>query len=474
MKRPEYNLPLHRAISLAVLAALLLSGCDSSEQFYQEVGMSRNTAYQRWKNRKERQELSQTRISGKLSIEDCLKLALVNNKTLQSVVSEKEIARGNELESYSAILPTVGLLGDYTRLDKVSSFDIGSGKTVTLGDLDNYSAGLKVTQPIFAGGAITAKINAGKLTSLLADQTVRAAVQDVIYQSSYAYYDVLLNQHLFQISADAVRSAQAHLNDVKQKRQGGVASDFDVLRAGVELSNFQAELIQNKNAIHIAKAKLLQIMGTSQDSSFTLSDELTYIPSRVTMEQAVEAAFRNRPDLFGRELDIKFQTELLKVARSRYWPSVNGFYDYTWAKPDPRNSTVIEWGRAWRAGVMATLPLFDGFAREGRISAQKARVKQSQIDLIDAEETALFELTKAQLSIADAEEFVQSQRLNLVRAEEGLRLAEAGFKEGTNTQVEMIDAQAALTKARAFYYQAIYSHIIAKLDLQKAMGTLSK
>jgi outer membrane protein TolC len=133
----------------------------------------------------------------------------------------------------------------------------------------------------------------------------------------------------------------------------------------------------------------------------------------------------------------------------------------------------IEWGHAWQAGVMASLPIFDGFAREGEIIAQKARIKQAQVDLVDAEETALFEITKAQLSIENAKEYVQSQRLNLTRAQEGLRLAEVGYKEGTNTQVEMIDAQAALTTARVNYYQAIYSHIIAKLYLQKAMSTLT-
>ena len=55
-----------------------------------------------------------------------------------------------------------------------------------------------------------------------------------------------------------------------------------------------------------------------------------------------------------------------------------------------------------------------------------------------------------------------------------MRLAEVCYREGTNTQVEMIDAQAALTTARANYYQAIYTHMVAKLDLQKAMGTLTK
>ncbi len=458
---------------LGVLISLQLAGCLSKEQFYEDVSLSRDAAYQQWKSRKELAKQSQTYISGKLSIEDCLKLTLVNNKGLQRVVEEKEVARGKELGSYSAILPSVSLTGEYLRKDEVASISLPSGPAITMGDLDNYSAGLNVTQPIFAGGAIVANINAGRLFSLLADELVRAMVQEVIYSASHSYYDVLLNQHLLQISADAVRSADAHLNDVRQKRRGGVASDFDVLRAEVELSNFKAELIQNKNAIDISKANLLKVMGVSQDSDVALSDELDYSSFKMSMGQAVETAYRNRPDLFSRQFDIKLQKELLNIARSRYWPTVRGFYNNIWSKPDPHNSVVIDWGRAWQAGFMVSMPLFDGLAREGGVIEQKARLKQAQIDLIDAEETALFELTKAQLSIENAEEFVDSQRLNLTRAKEGLRLAEIGYKEGTNTQVEMIDAQAALTQARAFYYQAVYSHLIAKLDLQKAMGTLN-
>jgi len=456
----------------SVLCPLFLAGCLSSEQFYEEVSFSREVAYRQWKHRKERQEQSQTHISGKLSIEDCLKLALSNNKVLQRVTEEKEIARGERLKSYSAILPSVGLTGDYQRLDEVSSFTIGAQK-ITMGDVDNYSVGLRVSQPIYAGGSIKAKIHAARLFSVLAEETVRAAVQDLIYIATHSYFDVLLNQHLLQISADAVRSAQAHLDSVKQRRQGGVASDFDVLRAEVELSNFQAELIRNRNAINVAKTQLLKVMGVSQDSNFTLSDELVYVSSEMKMEEAVEAAYRSRPDLFSREFDIKYQKELLRIASSRYWPVISGYYDNTWSKPDPHNRMDLDWGRLWQAGVMATLPIFDGLSREGEVIEQKARVRQAQIDLIDAEETALFELTKALLSIEDAKEFVESQRLNLTRAKEGLRLAEVGYSQGTNTQVEMIDAQAALTTARVNHYQAIYSHIIAKLDLQKAMGTIT-
>ena len=243
-------------IVIGVLVALQIAGCVSSDKYYEDVGLSREAAFRQWKSRKERQEQSQPVISGKLNIADCTKLALVNNKVLQSIVQEREIARGERLKSYSAILPNVNLTGDYTRLDGVTSFEIDTpaGKeTIRFGDEDTYSTVLMVTQPIFAGGSIPARINAAKLLSLLTDETVRAAVQDMVYAAEHSYYDVLLSQRLLEISTDAVRSARAHLDNVKQRQRGGVASNFDVLRAEVELSNFQAEFIQNKNAIRFQK-----------------------------------------------------------------------------------------------------------------------------------------------------------------------------------------------------------------------------
>src|SRR4030065_142407 len=175
---------------IGVLVPLQLPGCVSSEKYSEDVGLSREAAFRQWKSRKERQERAQPVISGKLNIADCTKLALVNNKVLQSIVQEREIARGERLKSYSAILPKVNLTGDYTRFDEVTSFEIDTpvGKEkIQFGDVDNYSAVLTVTQPIFAGGSIPARINAAKLLTLLTDETVRAAVQNVVYAAEHAY-----------------------------------------------------------------------------------------------------------------------------------------------------------------------------------------------------------------------------------------------------------------------------------------------
>jgi len=192
------------------------------------------------------------------------------------------------------------------------------------------------------------------------------------------------------------------------------------------------------------------------------------------MEQAVETAFINRPDLYSREYQVRAQREQLQIARSRYLPNISGFFTNTWASPSPSafGTSSSDWGRIWQGGVQGTWPIFDGFQREGTIIQQKARLRQAQLDLVDAEETAMYELTQALLTMKDAEEFVQSQRLNLTRANEGLRLAEVGYQQGINTQVEVIDAQSALTQARVNYYTSINSHVMAKLAVQRAMGTI--
>jgi outer membrane protein len=469
--RRENNL-----ILCLLLSAISLSGCVSKEEFTNEASLSRESAYKQWEGRKQSEKQSQPVISGKLALDDCLKLTLTNNKMLLKTLEEKEAARGVELGTYSAVLPTAAISGGYERIDEKSSFTIqgpGGPQNVTFGSLDNYSLALTVTQPIFAGGAISATINAGRLGALLADQQVRAAVQDTVFAAQQGYYTVLLDQHLYTISDDAVKSAKAHLEDVRQKNKAGIASNYDVLRAEVELSNFTALFLQRRNAINQSKANLVKIMGVSQDSAFILSDELAYVPMNITMQEAVANAYRHRPDLFGKELGIRQQKELLTISQSTYYPTVAAYYKDYWSNPNSHNPMRVEWDNGWNYGIMASLPIFDGFAREGGVITQKARLKQSQIDLVDTEETALLELTKAILSIEDAAEFVDSQKMNLSRAEEGLRLVETGYKQGLNTQIEVIDAQSSLTLAKANYYQSAYSHMIAKLNLQKAMGTLT-
>ena len=170
---------------------------------------------------------------------------------------------------------------------------------------------------------------------------------------------------------------------------------------------------------------------------------------------------------------MRLQKEALIVAKSKYWPQVNAVFTEEWTKPDPHDPTINEWGNAWSAGILMSYPLFDGFSRQGRVKEEKARLKQRNYELMDAEERTVLEIHQSIVSIRDAEEFVASQKLNLDAATEGLRLAEVGFKEGVNTEVDVIAARSAKTRTQGLYYQAMYDHMIARLELERAMGILT-
>jgi len=457
-------------ITVVIIGAACAAGCLGPGRVYRDVAESRAEAYDNWLSQRGAEKAQQVRIQGKLSLEDALKLALVNNKSIRSALEDKGAAKGQMVEAIGQALPQANVNLGYTRLDK-RSINVG-GVPVNLGPLDRYSADLTISQPLFRGGAVSAGIRAAQVFIALTDESVRGVTQQVIFDVATAYYDVLLAQQLVDVQKDGVEASKRALDEVQKKKAAGVATQFDILRAQVELSNFKAAEIQERNQVNRDKTVLLKLMGVSQESDITLSDELTYIQMKPVFEEAVRVAYENRPDIFQAELQVRLQREALNEAYSHYFPSADAFFSETWAHPDPHSIALVRWGNKSSGGVTVNWTLFDGFQREGNVMVQAATLRKNKIQIIDAEERALQEIQAAILSIQDAEEFLQSQSVNLDTAKEAQRLAEVGYQKGVRTQVEVYDAQAATTQARANYYQALYGHTTARLALQKAMGII--
>ncbi|MFH1550898.1 MAG: TolC family protein [Planctomycetota bacterium] len=462
---------ISRLLILPALAACLAAGCTSRDALLRDVYTSRVDSYERWLDVHRGETESEARLKGKLSLEDALKLSLLHSKPLQAILEEKEKARGTIVEAYGEVLPTVKIRGGYTRLDEVGVSSVG-GREISLGSPHNYNASLEVTQPLYRGGAIGAALKAARIFALLSDETVRAEVQSTIYNVAFAYYEVLLAQELHKVNVEAVELAKEFLDDVRKRVKGGVGTRFDELRARVELSNFQAEEIQQRNKINRSTTLLLKEMGVSQDSEVVLSDELEHRAFEPNLEEAVKTAFEHRPDLYQRELNVRLQREAVKIAISRYFPSFDAFFTHEWSNPNPHDQTDIDWGRAWNGGITLEWTLFDGLSREGKLIQERALLRQSVINLVDAEENATREIHAVVLSVEDAEAFYESQKSNVELAEEGYRLVKLGREGGVNTEVEVYDAQTALTRAKGFYYESVYSHTLARLEMERAMGTL--
>ncbi len=456
----------------ALLLLLALVGCTAGgPPVYESVQGRRAEAYTRWYKGHLAMKEAQVRLQGQLSLSDAIGMGLAYNKSLQATVLDREIARGRVVEAWSEVLPRVTAIAGYNRLDEVATFDVGP-QEISLGFEDNYSVDLQVTQPLFRGPRAGAALRGARVLALLSDETVRGATHGTIHEVARGYLDVLLAQRLHEVYEEAVRSAQAQLVDVEHKSAQGMASRFDVLRSQVEVATFKAEMIRHRNGVSLARARLLKSMGVSQESMVMLSDKLVYQSVKPELETAVRTAFENRPELFQAELGVLLQQEAVRATRSAYWPSVDAVFTERFAKPDPHDSTSNDWGDSWTFGVSMTWPIFDGMSREGRMIQERAALDKKKVELLAAQEDVLLQVRQAVLSLVDAEEFVDSQRLNINRAGEALRLAEVGYRQGVNTRVEVTEARAALTRAMGLQYQAIHGHVKARLELQRAMGVL--
>jgi outer membrane protein TolC len=141
-------------------------------------------------------------------------------------------------------------------------------------------------------------------------------------------------------------------------------------------------------------------------------------------------------------------------------------------KPNPINETDNSWGNAWSAGVALTYRVFDGFKTRSQVRQAEAQLAEYEVTLRDTEERTLLQIKQAILSIEDASKEVVAQQANVEEAQEAQRLAELGFSQGVRLQVEVLDAQRALTSAQATYATAVYNHELARLQLEQAIGTL--
>ncbi len=470
-----------RCLVWVAVASLLCPGCGGWKQrYFSELREEQEEALQILQGRQGRPPC----LEGALTLEQALRCALEHNPRLRAVLQEKVKARGRRVQAYAELLPKAQAVTSVTRLEDpppgageaLGQLMRSLGLQATAGDegtRDYSQFQLRVQQPLFQGGRIFIAQRASRLYTYLTDETVRATVQEVIYEAAARYYQVQLARKLLAVQETALEAAEKHLVNVQTLKKFGKATAYSVLRARVDVSNIEASLIEQRNALQDALAGLYNALGASQASRIEPSSPMRFVPLEISFEEAARVAFQHRPDLYQAALQADLQGQSVRAVLSRYLPSIEAFFDKTWARPDARTGESTEWGNQWQAGVTLTWPLFDGLNREGTLIEEQAKRAQTE-ELLDlAQQRALLEVRIALNNLQNARHMVESQELNQDRAKEALRLVQAGRKEGTNSDVEVLDAIAALTQAQGTYHRALYRHVMARLQLLRSLGGLA-
>lgn len=418
-------------------------------------------------------------VSRPLSLADALNITLQQNAAITRAQNELRATYGVIVQTRAIALPRVQTSTSRGPSSFVSS-DAGLSEpfpgSLAIPQIDqNWNAGIQIVQSLYEGGRIGSALRAARLTreqSLLQYQTT---VADALLATRLVYYDVLLAEQKIIVNEASVALLARELEDQKRRYEAGTVPQFNVLRAEVAVANQRPELIRARNAYRITKNLLVNALGYNlptdmgEDIPMELTDKLQAEPYDLRLTAAIQQSLTNRSELGVLRKTEQLQRENVIQAKSGYKPSVQGFAGYEWHNSQ-FSSDLDREVHGWVVGAQLNWNIFDGLQTRGRVIQAQAQYEQARIDLEDAARRIEREVRTAYSTFIEAREVLESQLKVQEQAEESLRLARARTEAGTATQLDVLDAETALTEARTTQVEALHTYAAARARLERAIG----
>jgi len=417
-------------------------------------------------------------FSQPLSRADAVAIALRQNSALLKGQADLRAAYGVEVQLRAIALPRLTAGGGYNAEEPslIEQFPLPAslGSYIQFPN-QNWNADVKVEQSIYQGGRINSAFRSAKLTRAQALLNYQATLADTLLAVRVAYDDILLAARQIAVNEASVQLLTHELEDARKRFAAGTVPQFDVLRAEVALANERPRLIQAKNDYRISKNNLLNLLAVNlpktvwEDVPLQLSDTLEARSYEIDLPVALARAAEKRPELAALRKARDLRREDLISAQSAYKPGAELYGGYQWQSLPYENNLGRDLS-GWIAGAQVSWSIFDGRLTHGKVMEAKAHYERAQLEVDDSGRQIELEARTAHSNFIESREVLESQKMVQEQAQEALRLAEARLAAGTGTQLDVLDAQTALTQARTTQAQALHDYSVARARLQRALG----
>ena len=464
-----------------------------------------------------------------LSLDSCRNLAIQNNKELRIAQEKINAAHYNKKAAFTNYLPKFDIMATYMRTQKEISLlsdeqknsisNIGTATGAQLqqqfqqiaaanpmliplleplqGMIPGLTAGLNgvgqglvdafrtdtrnkfagaatLTQPLFMGGKIIAYNKITKYAEQLAQMQHATGMEDLILNTDKAYWQVVSLVNKKKLAESYLELLETLDSDIDKMIAEGVATKADGLSVKVKRNEAEVTLMKVENGLSLSKMVLCQICGLPLDTEISLADEdmenLT-LPNLYT-ESNVNTALANRHELKSLELASQIYRQKVNVVRSEFLPSLALTANYAVTNPSLVNGFENKFRGFWAAGVVLKIPVFHWGEGIYKVRAAKAEANIARYQLEDVKEKVELQVTQSSYKVNEATKQLHMAEQNMDKAEENLRFATLGFKEGVIPTSNVLEAQTAWLSAQSGKIDAQIDMKMSELYLLKSMGTL--
>jgi outer membrane protein TolC len=414
-------------------------------------------------------------IAAQIAPQQIVTQALAHSLQLQSLHKEVESAKAKQAQAKAQDLPRVtadARAAGYTGL-KDSAF----GPAFKIPAIENrYSAGISVTQPVYAGGRIQSLQQSATYQQRAAQQIERGAESDLILQALTAFWNWSKAYYSVEAMRAAVARMEAHATDLRNRRQAGLATDNETLAAEVLLDQTRLRFEEARRQVALACARLAFLTGKEFSENNVPQKAIVQPEFPIPSELALFAAAKtNRAEFLARQLEAKSAEAQVRGARADFFPHVSLTGRYEQARPNILNIPPRDrWEDDAFAGVTLSWNIFDWGLTKAKVAEATARSAQARLRLAQVEELIALEVREALINLQDARERVKVAERVEKSARRNLEVATDLWQNGLARHADVLDAHAQLIQTQTEMIAAHADLVLAQAVLDHAAGRLEK
>ena len=416
-------------------------------------------------------------IEGPLTMDQAVELARQKSLRVKAAGADARAMESMRREALAPFWPQLSANGYFNDQRMAPNVYTSAGSTMAR----NYQvfnadqtkdANVTAMYSLFSGGRDYYGYKAAAARADAAREMLRGTELDVAMQARLDYIAVLRERENAGVTDELRRSVKERLRVSREMLEAGRIPRYYLLRDEAEHANVLQMGAMAQSRTESALVAFKTTLGVDLSSPITLADRLELVPVVISVEEALRQAMGAHPDLKVAVKQREAAQAEVRAAYGNYFPqvSVGYMYDWAWMKERGIEGTMITRPEGHSVGVVVTLPFFDGFMRENALNTAKAKLDRA----VTAEGVVQQQITKevhqAALMLGAAEKSVAASRKGLEQADEEARIVKERFESGRGIQLELLDAQASLTRARFNAVSALADYHTALAMWLKAIG----
>jgi len=339
-----------------------------------------------------------------------------------------------------------------------------------------YQSGLGMTasQMIFDGSFFVG-LRAAKTLRELTEYDRIKTENDVIESVKKAYFGVLVNTERIKLAEANLTRIDSLLEETKALNRAGFIEKIEVSRIQVQRNNTYTQVERSKTAYEISKQLLKIQMGLPREIEVEITETLAELNSEEKINEMLVMEGMSRIEVNQLEMNLELANLDLKNNHVQYMPSIdfNANYQRNGASNTiDRVFNSSNWFSSSLLGVSMQIPIFDGFLKSARIQRNRVQIKQLENQRLFLDDNIELEIYQARTNLKNDMNILLVQRENMALAQEVYDISKIKYNEGVGSNLEVVEADAALIESEINYLSALYDGLIAKVDLEKALGIL--